>query len=620
MKKYIYTIALAAVMAVLPTLANAADYLTVAEAMDVYSSLNLADGSSSSSTYAIRGYVTRWKSGYPDYQNAEFYIDDTANGSTTMLLAFRAKGNSDSDQRKLNVGEYVEIVGKFQNYQGKAEIVNGTYSVLEEETPPDPVNYYTVAEIKSVFYELSLASGATSTETYTVRGYVTEWKSGYPNYQNADFYFDDSAEGRSGIECYRLTASEEADKRTLNVGEYVEATAKLKNYYDRCELVEGTFKVIEGETPPSPKTYTLTISAGVGGTVNSEVNGTYEENTKVTIKATANEGYKFAQWSDESTSATRVIKMTQDYTLQAQFEQEEPECLHPELEGKKGLEIRDALYKQIKDHTVLTYSQVRGDNANVDFKTDGTLWDIYNNCSQLYKANYCRYEDVDAEECDCYNREHVLPKSFWGSSTDEPMYTDLHHVYSTDAKSNSMRSAWPYGAVYSATWTNNAGAKVGNSYTYGNSSPVFEPVDEFKGDIARIYFYMATCYKNKDFTQGGKGFEMFTWNNSECGFTDKALKILLKWHRNDAVSQKEVTRNGKVEGKQGNRNPFVDDPDLVEYIWGDKANEVFSCNPDTGIEDLQTAPHANVQKVISEGHLYIVRDGQIYSITGVKMK
>lgn len=619
MKKYLYTIVLAAAMAVLPTIANAADYLTVAEAMDVYSSLNLADGSSSSSTYTIRGYVTRWKSGYPDYQNAEFYIDDTANGSTTMLLAFRAKGNSDSDKRKLNVGEYVELTGKFQNYQGKAEIVNGTYSVLAEETPPDPVNYYTVAEIKNVYDNMGLASGATSSESFIVRGYVTQWKSGYPNYQNADFYFDDSADG-SGIECFRLTASVEEDKRVLNVGEYVEATAQLKNYNGRCELVNGTFVVIEGETPPSPKTYTLTISAGVGGTVNSEVNGTYEENTKVTIKATANEGYTFAQWSDGNTSATRTITMNKNYTLQAQFEKEEPECLHPELEGKKGLEIRDALYEQIKDHTVLTYSQVRGDNANVDFKTDGRLWDIYNNCSSLYKANYCRNEGSDVDECDCYNREHVLPKSFWGSSTDEPMYTDLHHVYSTDAKSNSMRSAWPYGAVYSATWTNNAGAKVGNSYTYGNSSPVFEPVDEFKGDIARIYFYMATCYKNKNFTQGGKGFEMFTWSNGECGFTEKALKILLKWHRNDAVSQKEVTRNGKVEGKQGNRNPFVDDPDLVEYIWGDKANVAFTCNPETGIKDAQTETHANVQKVVSEGHLYIVRDGEMYSITGVKVK
>lgn len=616
MKKYFYSIFLTAIVAVLPALANAADYLTVAEAMTEYNALNLSDGSTSAKTYTIRGYITEWVSGYPSYQNGRFYIDDKAEGSTSLLFCYNAVADNDNDKRKLSVGEYVEITGKFKNYQGQAEIVNGSFHTLEEETPPEPVNYYTVAEIRNVYSNMGLASGYTSTETFIVRGYVTQWKSGYPNYQNADFYFDDSADSSSGLECYRLTATEEADKRTLNVGELVEATAKLKNYNGRCELVEGTFRVVEGETPPSTKTYTLTISAGVGGTVNSEVNGTYEENTKVTIKASANDGYKFAQWSDGNTSARRVIKMTKDITLQAQFEKEEPECLHPELEGKKGEEIREYLRVLLANHTVMDYDDLEGNISKVDAREDGQkLWDIYTNCSKWLSSGY-KCSSSGSYECDCYNREHTLPKSFWGGSESEPMYTDMHHVFSTDKYWNSKRSNWPYAEVDDVEEENSLGTKIGTKNGYGT---VFEPADEYKGDIARVYFYMLTCYADKNFTKGN-GSVMFEWKNSCSNLKYWAKKMMLRWHREDPVSQKEIDRNDKVEAKQRNRNPFVDDPDLVEYIWGDMADVTYTCNPESAIEDVQIESHANVQKVVNDGHLYILLDGQIYSIMGVKMK
>ena len=427
-------------------------------------------------------------------------------------------------------------------------------------TSEDPA-IYTVIEIMDVYTSLNLSSGSKSTNIYTVRGYVTKWKSGYPNYQNADFFIDDSEEGStSRFECFRLKASDNADKRALSVGEYVEATGYLQNYNGKPEMVDGTFHTMDAPGGDEP-----------GG-------------------------------GDDPGDDYPTI---------------EPKC-HSELEGLKGLAIRDALNEQIAEHTVLYYEDVRGDKAKVDLRADGTMWDIYSTCT-FNKSDYCTSSNYDTEtECDCYNREHILPVSFWGGSKAEPMYTDLHHIYSTDNATNQKRSAWPYAEVTGQVeWSNALGTKLG--YNYGYSTTVFEPADRYKGDVARIYFYMVTCYKNKQFNKGGKGYLMFTWDGTECGFSDKAIKCLLKWHRNDPVSQKEIDRNNKVAQKQGNRNPFVDDPELAEYIWGNKKDEAYAC-PSDGIEDIVLPSHANVTKIIVDGHLYILREGDIFTVTGERVK
>lgn len=434
--------------------------------------------------------------------------------------------------------------------QTVATTTQAVAATAQTATSEDPA-VYTVSEIMAVYESLNLSSGETSTNIYYVRGYVTRWKSGYPDYQNADFFIDDSEDGStSRLECFRLTASAAADKRKLEVGEYVEVKGYLQNYNGRAEIVNGTFSV---EDAPG------------GGD----------------------------QPSGETT------------------------C-HPELEGLKGNEIRNALYNQISDHTVLDYDKVRGDKALVDLRADGSIWDIYSACT-FDRWDYCTSSNYDTEtECECYNREHILPKSFWGSSTTEPMYTDLHHIYSTDNATNQKRSAWPYAEVTGTIdYSNELGTKVG--YNYGYSSTVFEPADEYKGDIARIYFYMVTCYKNKKFSQGGKGYLMFTWSGTECDFTDKAIKCLLKWHRNDPVSQKEIDRNNKVAQKQGNRNPFVDDPGLVEYIWGNNKNVVYSCTQNA-VEDTQAPTPASATKIIRDGHLYILINNGVYTVTGERIK
>ena len=289
-------------------------------------------------------------------------------------------------------------------------------------------------------------------------------------------------------------------------------------------------------------------------------------------------------------------------------------CL-TELEGMKGKQIWEALFAKISDHKVLTYDEVRADRARVDFRagTDYIL-DMYSDCEFL-SSSYCTNE-TGSGECDCYNREHIVPQSFWNDQS-EPMRTDLYNVIPTDIYANANRSSWPYGEVTgNVTWSNSLGSKLGYSSAY--STTVFEPVDKYKGDFARAYFYMITCYYDKSFVKHTNGKKVFTYSNGRAGFTSTALNMLLKWHRNDPVSAKERRRNNMVEEVQGNRNPFVDAPDLVEYIWGDKSNVAYTCTQP--IENVaEDAPRA--QKILEQGALFIVMpDGTRYNVMGVRCK
>ena len=111
--------------------------------------------------------------------------------------------------------------------------------------------------------------------------------------------------------------------------------------------------------------------------------------------------------------------------------------------------------------------------------------------------------------------------------------------------------------------------KLGKSTYNGYSAKVFEPDDEYKGDFARIYFYMVTCYKS-DVSNWPGSDQLDYSDNGYKAFSDWSLQLLMEWHRADPVSPKEISRNNAVYDKQGNRNPYVDHPELAEYIWGTK--------------------------------------------------
>ena len=165
------------------------------------------------------------------------------------------------------------------------------------------------------------------------------------------------------------------------------------------------------------------------------------------------------------------------------------------------------------------------------------------------------------------------------------MKSDLFNVYPTDKLVNNKRSKYPYGETNGEIYKSDNGfSKLGTCTFPGYSGTVFEPNDQYKGDFARSYFYIATCYEDVFPRFGGE----MTAGNSYPGYKDWVIDLLLKWHRNDNVDSKEIDRNEAVQKKQHNRNPFIDYPELVEYIWGNKKGIAFNLPTSTDKTDMNT--------------------------------
>lgn len=201
------------------------------------------------------------------------------------------------------------------------------------------------------------------------------------------------------------------------------------------------------------------------------------------------------------------------------------------------------------------------------YENDGSVLDMYSenptsadpyNFQQGVKkcGNY-------SSEGDCYNREHVIPQSLFNSAN--PMVSDIHFIRPTDGKVNGMRSNNPFGTVSSPSFTSKNGSKLGPCNAAGFSGTVFEPIDEFKGDIARMIFYFVTRYESKlsSFSTGN-----MLGSSAYPGLQQWELDLLLKWSKNDPVSQTEIERNNASYNFQNNRNPYIDHPEYVDLVWG----------------------------------------------------
>ncbi|MFT7335635.1 MAG: endonuclease I/chitodextrinase [Porticoccaceae bacterium] len=237
--------------------------------------------------------------------------------------------------------------------------------------------------------------------------------------------------------------------------------------------------------------------------------------------------------------------------------------------------LKTQLYNIIKGHTDNGYGGLYTtyQSSDVDhfYENDGTVLDMYSeNPSGSDAYNYStgstqRCGNYSAEG-DCYNREHIIPQSTFNSSA--PMVSDAHFITPTDGKVNGQRSNYPHGTVGSVTWTSLNGSKLGSSSVAGYSGTVFEPIDEFKGDIARMYFYFATRYEN---TVSGYSYPMFDGSSNQV-FTTAFLNMLLTWNNQDPVSIREIERNNGVYTFQNNRNPYIDHPEYVQQIWNPTAD------------------------------------------------
>jgi endonuclease I len=254
-----------------------------------------------------------------------------------------------------------------------------------------------------------------------------------------------------------------------------------------------------------------------------------------------------------------------------------------------GYTLKTQLHNIIKDHNDRGYSGLYITYATSDidsyYENNGSMLDMYTEnptgpeCEFIYGNGQQDDGTLGNNECERYNREHIIPQSIFGSAT--PMYSDAHFVVPSDKYVNAQRGDFPFSKVNvpNNTYTNGGkrGSNLNSGYSAGYTGTVFEPIDEFKGDIARMILYFATRYED---LVAGWSYTMFNGTSTQV-FTNQSLNVLLTWNALDPVSQREIDRNNAIYARQSNRNPFIDNNNYVTQIWGlPLANPTFD-NLDT---------------------------------------
>lgn len=252
--------------------------------------------------------------------------------------------------------------------------------------------------------------------------------------------------------------------------------------------------------------------------------------------------------------------------------------------GLTGYPLKTALKTIITNgHNPQTYDalySLYATSDNDEYYDNGTqtntILDIYSeNPTGMESYNYGLTQDCSGvsitQEGLCYNREHIFPQGFFNSSANTTPRHDAHHVIPTDGYVNNGRSNYPFGVVGNAQTTYSNGSKWGNSVSPGFTDRVFEPIDEFKGDVARMILYFATRYEDS--------YNDTSWDNPNMSPYDPRdgsqnrwydqwyIDQMMAWHAQDPVSPREIERNNEIFNFQGNRNPYIDNPQYVAMIW-----------------------------------------------------
>lgn len=250
-----------------------------------------------------------------------------------------------------------------------------------------------------------------------------------------------------------------------------------------------------------------------------------------------------------------------------------PEGYYSSLKGKKGAELKTAIHNIIKNAKVLEYSSGKGHTWWGFWSTDrderGYFIDRYSSEKEWVKSTSQGAAGAGM------NIEHSFPKSWWGGAKSQA-YKDLYNLMPCEGKINSTKSNYPMGIVVSGD-KGNGWTKVGKGT---DGKWYWEPADPWKGDFARGYMYMATAYQ--DYNWEGTQAHQILLQGAYPTLQKWAYTLYIQWAKADKPDALEIKRNNDVAKIQGNRNPYVDFPNLMEYVWGDSTNIAF--NPETTVK------------------------------------
>lgn len=267
-----------------------------------------------------------------------------------------------------------------------------------------------------------------------------------------------------------------------------------------------------------------------------------------------------------------------------------PEDYYKDVNGKNKSSLKAALHKIIKTADVLDYGKGEGGTWSGFYVTDRTE-DNY--CIDRYSTNKRQFSSTTAAPSGM-NIEHSFAKSWWEGGERMQAYFDLFNLMPSDSEANSKKSNYAMGEVVRNISYDNGSIKIGNSNMVSNR--VWEPEDKWKGDFARTYMYMITCYS--DYTWRSNGLDQLE-NNQWPTFNEWTREMVLRWSRQDPVDEIEIARNEAIYEIQGNRNPYVDFPNLCEYVWGDSVDYPFDAN--TSVKAGQISKVLLLDETLTDG-------------------
>ncbi len=263
-----------------------------------------------------------------------------------------------------------------------------------------------------------------------------------------------------------------------------------------------------------------------------------------------------------------------------------PAGYYDSLDGKSGTDLFNAVKAVAKKgHHAISYGDATWDAfRSTDVHTvngQQCWWDMYSDNNVAISSGHPGL-----------NIEHTVANSWWGGTKNDA-YKDIVHLNPSNSDANSRKGNYPIGEISGASTWNNGVTFVGHpvSGQGGGCSMVYEPHDMYKGDFARVFMYMFVVYDDITWKEAssnssdGKG-RMYSYSGGKATLLPWASDLILTWSANDPVSEKETSRNNGIYKEQGNRNPFIDLPDLADYIWGSKRNQAYSIagdhNPEPG--------------------------------------
>ncbi|MBD0405112.1 endonuclease [Flammeovirga sp. EKP202] len=372
------------------------------------------------------------------------------------------------------------------------------------------------------------------------------------------------------------------------------AEDKTFSFDSRQEYDEGVvFKVMvspdyDGEAAPEEYTWEeldVTLSkdgaSGYGSWVNSG---------KIDLTSYGNVSVAFYYEGDERIVSGGYSIDNFVFNDDGKEEPVDPSDYYKNAEGLDGYELKSTLATITSTgHEWIDYGDLWTlyHTSDDKYQKSEIIWDMYSDIPDPEnptvpdgnQPNEYEYQ-ITVDQCGqsgagegyCYNREHVMPQSWFDKKA--PMVADAHHIVPTDAYVNTRRSNHPHGVVASHTWKSTNGSKLGSgTAASGYTGTVFEPIDEYKGDFARMYLYMATRYESQigSWVNNGQAGTVLDGSSNKV-YKDWFLNLMLEWHKNDPVSDKEIDRNEQIFQLQKNRNPFIDHPEYADMIWDNSVN------------------------------------------------